>query len=177
MGHRAGHRDRDVSHPHAVSGHGAAPPDVGAGPHHDRTTGTSTTRATPCSGRRGCRPRALESGYRWAYREFYRWRSIARGASAHDDAGARPAARGLRGRLEEVRAAVGLRDPRERAGADAAGARERSSASSAGDPMPIGAMRAIPLRGRGRRRHASPRWPQSAWRKPAVRRGATSSCR
>ena len=27
----------------------------------------------------------LESGYHWAYREFYRWRSIARGASAHGD--------------------------------------------------------------------------------------------
>jgi radical SAM superfamily enzyme YgiQ (UPF0313 family) len=27
----------------------------------------------------------LECGYHWAYREFYRWRSIARGASAHDD--------------------------------------------------------------------------------------------
>ena len=27
----------------------------------------------------------LEHGYRWAYREFYRWRSIARGASAHGD--------------------------------------------------------------------------------------------
>ncbi|HUR35434.1 MAG TPA: radical SAM protein, partial [Vicinamibacterales bacterium] len=26
----------------------------------------------------------LERGYHWAYREFYRWRSIARGASAHD---------------------------------------------------------------------------------------------
>jgi radical SAM superfamily enzyme YgiQ (UPF0313 family) len=25
----------------------------------------------------------LESGYRWAYREFYRWRSISRGALAH----------------------------------------------------------------------------------------------
>jgi radical SAM superfamily enzyme YgiQ (UPF0313 family) len=33
----------------------------------------------------------LEDGYHWAYREFYRWRSILRGASAHDDllAGAR----------------------------------------------------------------------------------------
>jgi radical SAM superfamily enzyme YgiQ (UPF0313 family) len=33
----------------------------------------------------------LETGYRWAYREFYRWSSIARGAAAHDDlrAGAR----------------------------------------------------------------------------------------
>ena len=27
----------------------------------------------------------LERGYRRAYREFYRWRSIARGAAAHDD--------------------------------------------------------------------------------------------
>jgi radical SAM superfamily enzyme YgiQ (UPF0313 family) len=27
----------------------------------------------------------LERGYHWAYREFYRWRSIARGAAAHDD--------------------------------------------------------------------------------------------
>src|SRR5437763_2320616 len=27
----------------------------------------------------------LECGYRWAYREFYRWRSIISGASAHDD--------------------------------------------------------------------------------------------
>lgn len=27
----------------------------------------------------------LECGYRWAYREFYRWRSIARGASTHGD--------------------------------------------------------------------------------------------
>ena len=26
---------------------------------------------------------ALEDGYRWAYREFYKWRSIARGAAAH----------------------------------------------------------------------------------------------
>jgi hypothetical protein len=27
----------------------------------------------------------LESGYHWAYREFYRWLSIVRGAAAHDD--------------------------------------------------------------------------------------------
>ena len=27
----------------------------------------------------------LESGYHWAYREFYRWSSIARGATAHGD--------------------------------------------------------------------------------------------
>jgi radical SAM superfamily enzyme YgiQ (UPF0313 family) len=28
---------------------------------------------------------ALERGYRWAYREFYRWSSIVRGAAAHGD--------------------------------------------------------------------------------------------
>jgi hypothetical protein len=27
----------------------------------------------------------LEYGYHWAYREFYKWKSIARGASAHGD--------------------------------------------------------------------------------------------
>ena len=27
----------------------------------------------------------LERGYHWAYRQFYRWRSIARGAAGHDD--------------------------------------------------------------------------------------------
>jgi hypothetical protein len=27
----------------------------------------------------------LERGYRWAYRAFYRWRSIVRGAAAHGD--------------------------------------------------------------------------------------------
>ena len=27
----------------------------------------------------------LEYGYQWAYREFYKWTSIARGASAHED--------------------------------------------------------------------------------------------
>jgi hypothetical protein len=27
----------------------------------------------------------LEEGYGWAYREFYRWKSIVLGASAHDD--------------------------------------------------------------------------------------------
>jgi radical SAM superfamily enzyme YgiQ (UPF0313 family) len=39
-------------------------------------------------------PSELEHGYHWAYREFYRWTSIVRGASAHDDvlAGLRHAA-------------------------------------------------------------------------------------
>ncbi len=30
----------------------------------------------------------LERGYHWAYQEFYRWRSILRGAAAHDEAAA-----------------------------------------------------------------------------------------
>jgi radical SAM superfamily enzyme YgiQ (UPF0313 family) len=30
----------------------------------------------------------LEDGYHWAYREFYRWRSILRGAAAHGEAAA-----------------------------------------------------------------------------------------
>jgi radical SAM superfamily enzyme YgiQ (UPF0313 family) len=30
----------------------------------------------------------LEDGYQWAYREFYQWRSILRGAAAHDEAAA-----------------------------------------------------------------------------------------
>ncbi|MFN8057998.1 MAG: radical SAM protein [Vicinamibacterales bacterium] len=34
----------------------------------------------------GMSAETLERGYRWAYREFYRWSSIARGASAHGDA-------------------------------------------------------------------------------------------
>jgi radical SAM superfamily enzyme YgiQ (UPF0313 family) len=39
-------------------------------------------------------PNELEYGYHWAYREFYRWKSIARGAWAHQDlvAGLRHAA-------------------------------------------------------------------------------------
>ena len=39
-----------------------------------------TTRVTPSSSRRGCRPEQLERGYHWAYREFYRWRVDRRGA-------------------------------------------------------------------------------------------------
>jgi radical SAM superfamily enzyme YgiQ (UPF0313 family) len=30
-------------------------------------------------------PEELEHGYHWAYREFYRWKSIVRGASAHGE--------------------------------------------------------------------------------------------
>jgi radical SAM superfamily enzyme YgiQ (UPF0313 family) len=43
-------------------------------------------------------PRALEEGYRRAYRDFYTWTSIARGASAHD---------GLRGKVRHAAYAAG----------------------------------------------------------------------
>ena len=71
----------------------------------------------------------LERGYWRAYREFYRWGSIVRGAAAHDDVVGRPAPLRVRGRLEEVRAAVGSRHPREAGRDDAAGAR--------GDPQRV----------------------------------------
>ena len=122
VGDRAGHRDRDVSHPDAVPGHGALSPD-GAQGRITTTTGICTTRATPSSVRRRCRQTQLERGYWRAYRDFYRWGSIVRGASAHDDVRRRAATSGVRGGLEEVRAAVGLRDPREARRDDAAGAR------------------------------------------------------
>ena len=42
-------------------------------------------RHPPCrlSARRGSRPSALKEGYDWAYREFYRWSSIARASLSH----------------------------------------------------------------------------------------------
>ena len=35
---------------------------------------------------RSIRPEALKEGYDWAYKEFYRWRSIARASFAHGSA-------------------------------------------------------------------------------------------
>ena len=61
VGGRAGDRDRDVPHPHAVSGHRALPAHGGAGPHHHCTTGICTTRATPSSARRRLSARAARS--------------------------------------------------------------------------------------------------------------------
>ena len=52
MGDRARHRDGDVSHPHAVSGHGAVSADGRSRSASRPTTGISTTRATPSSVRR-----------------------------------------------------------------------------------------------------------------------------
>ena len=56
-------------------------------------------------------PRAFKEGYDCAYRDFYRWRIIARGAWRTARVEAQGQALLLRGRLEEIRAAVGCRDP------------------------------------------------------------------
>ena len=52
-------------------------------------------------------PEALKAGYDWAYREFYRWSSIARASLVARIAQAPGEALLLRRRMEEVRAAVG----------------------------------------------------------------------
>ena len=83
VGDRPGHRDRHLPHPHALSRHGAVQAHGGARGASPRPIGTSTTRATPCSARRACPATQLEQGYWRAYREFYTWRNIARGAAAH----------------------------------------------------------------------------------------------
>ena len=46
-------------------------------------TGISTTRAMSSIVRRDSKPEALKAGYDWAYREFYRWGSIARASLHH----------------------------------------------------------------------------------------------
>ena len=70
-------------------------------------------------------PEALKDGYDWAYREFYRWSSIARGVAVARLGQAPGEALLLRGGLEEIRAAVERRDSREAAAADDAAARRR----------------------------------------------------
>ncbi len=70
-------------------------------------------------------PAALEAGYWRAYREFYRWSSIARASHRARLAEASGQALLLRGGMEEVRAAVGSGDPRATAGRDDAAARGR----------------------------------------------------
>ena len=116
VGGRAGHRDRDLPHPDALSGHGAARAAcAAAGPDASRATGTSTTRATPSSARRGSRRSS--------------WRAATGGPTATSTAGARScaapqqahaarcaAACRVRRGLEEVRAALGPADPAKRAG-------------------------------------------------------------
>ena len=60
-------------------------------------------------------PEALKAGYDWAYREFYRWPSIARGVAVARHAQAPGEALLLCGRVEEIRAALEPGDPGEAA--------------------------------------------------------------
>jgi hypothetical protein len=56
---------------------------MSAGPYHDAELGPVRHRHVVYRPAR-LTPDALESGYHWAYREFYRWSSIARASWAHD---------------------------------------------------------------------------------------------
>ena len=82
VGHRAGHRDRHVPHPHALSRHGS----LSAGWRREgrilhRDWDLYDTRHVVFA-TRGMTADELEAGYWRAYRDFYRWGSIFRGASA-----------------------------------------------------------------------------------------------
>ena len=55
---------------------------------------------------------ALKDGYDWAYREFYRWTSIASASFTHGTRQAPGEALRVRGRLEEVRVPVECDHPR-----------------------------------------------------------------
>ena len=121
-----GHRDRDVPHPDAVPGHGALPADgCAASGRITTTTGICyDTRHVVFTPARHDAGRSSKRGYWRAYRDFYRWGAIVRGAAAHATCSA-----GLRhvayaGGLEEVRAAVGSGHPREARRHDAAGPRD-----------------------------------------------------
>ena len=123
VGDRAGHRDGDVSHPDAVSRERRCTARLTAQRRIATTIGIcyDTRHAVFQPARMSAEQ--LERGYCRAYRDFYRWGSIVRGASAHDSVLSQLRHFGVCGRLEEIRAAVGLRHSREARRHDAAGAR------------------------------------------------------
>ena len=86
VGHRAGHRDRHLSHPHAVSGHGALQAHRGRGPHHRDRLGPlrHPPRGVPAGAHVGRRSSSRATGA--PIGSFYTWRNIARGAAAHGSA-------------------------------------------------------------------------------------------
>ena len=69
------------------------------------------------------KPEALKDGYDRAYREFYRWSSIARASMSHGTRQASGQALLLRRGLEEIRAALEFHDSSEAAGLHDAAAR------------------------------------------------------
>ena len=123
LGDRAGHRDRDLPHPHAVSRHGAAPAAAAQGriTVHDwdlYDTRHAVFQPAQDVGR-GARARLLARLSRFLSLGIDRprrgrpWRRRFRTAPFR-----------VRGRLEEIRAAVGCRHPRQARGNDAAGPRD-----------------------------------------------------
>ena len=83
MGDRARHHDGDVPHPDALSRH-AAPSRAwqAEGRIVTRDWDLYDTRHVVYRPAR-LTPEALKAGYDWAYREFYRWSSIARASLHH----------------------------------------------------------------------------------------------
>jgi hypothetical protein len=84
VGHRPGNRDGHVSHPDTYPGTALywRISEQGRLTVHDWDV-YDTRHAVFRPARMSAAQ--LEGGYQWAYREFYRWRSILRGASAHED--------------------------------------------------------------------------------------------
>ena len=89
LGGGAGHRDRHLPHPHALSGHGACTHAwlrQGACSHEDWDLyDTRHVVFQPAQ----LSPAALEAGYWRAYRDFYGWANIARGAWCKPTVGGR----------------------------------------------------------------------------------------
>ena len=117
------HHDRDVPHPDAVSGDAAASRECAAQGASSRATGICYDTRHVVYRPARLTPEALKDGYDWAYREFYRWSSIARASLSHGSVEASGEAFLLCGRLEEVRAALEPGDSRAAAAADDAAAR------------------------------------------------------
>jgi hypothetical protein len=83
VGHRTGHRDLHILTPYPGTALYRRIADQKRLTTHDwdrYDTRHAVFRPARMSGAE------LEEGYRWAYREFYRWSSIVRGARAHHDA-------------------------------------------------------------------------------------------
>ncbi len=81
-GDRAGHHDIYVSHSDAVSGNCALRAHDAAGPHRDQHWDLYDTRNVVYRPAK-LKPEVLKAGYDWAYREFYRWPSIAKASLHH----------------------------------------------------------------------------------------------
>ena len=111
LGHRARHHHRDVSYSNALSGTQLYARMMREGRMFTRDWNLYDTRHVVYRPAR-LTPEALKAGYDWAYREFYRWTSIARASLHHGTLEASGQALLLCFGLEEVRAALGSDDLR-----------------------------------------------------------------